>query len=66
MVNDNNSGILILLAGIGTAAFGALGAALFMNTETGRKTDAHLSNAYKTVKECLPRTKSCKNEISTK
>ena len=66
MSNENNAGILILLGAIGTAAFGAIGAALFMNTETGRKTDAHLSKAYKTVKENLPRTKSCKNEISTK
>ena len=66
MANEKNAGILIVLGAIGTAAFGAIGAALFMNTETGKKTDAHLSNAYKTVKGSLPRAKSCKNEISTK
>ena len=66
MANENNSGILILLAGIGTAAFGAIGAALFMNTETGKKTDTHLSNAYNTVKDSFPRNKTCKNEISKK
>ncbi len=65
-MSNENSGILIVLGAIGIAAFGAIGAALFMNTETGRKTDANLSNAYKTVKESLPQTKSCKNELSTK
>ncbi len=65
-MSNENSGILIVLGAIGIAAFGAIGAALFMNTETGRKTDANLSNAYKTVKESLPQTKSYKNELSTK
>ena len=66
MSNENNSGILILFGAIGTAAFGAIGTALFMNTETGKKTDAHLSNAFKTLKDNLPRNKSNKNDIITK
>ena len=65
-MSNENSGILIVLGAIGIAAFGAIGAALFMNTETGKKTDAHLSNAFKTLKDNLPQNKSNKNDIITK
>lgn len=58
MSNENNSGILVLLSAVGGAVISAIGAALIMNTETGRKTDVQLSNAYKTVKNSLPQNKS--------
>ena len=65
MANEE-SGLFVLFTTIGGAVIGALGGALIMNTETGKKTDAHLSNAYRTFKDNLPRTKSNKNDIINK
>ena len=65
MANED-SGLFVLLTAIGGAVIGALGGALIMNTETGKKTDAHLSNAYKTVKDSIPGKRLCNTEVIQK
>lgn len=49
-MSNEDSGLFVILTAIGGAVIGALGGALIMNTETGKKTDAHLSNAYKQLR----------------
>ena len=65
MANEE-SGLFVLFSTIGGAVIGALGGALIMNSETGKRIDAHLSTAYKTLKENLPRNKSNKRDIIIK
>ena len=65
MANED-SGLFVLFSAIGGAVIGALGGALIMNTETGKKTDAHLSNAYKTVKDNIPGKRLCNTDVIQK
>ena len=61
-----DTGLFVILTAIGGAVIGALGGALIMNTDTGKKTDAHLSNAYKTIRDNVPGTKLSNTDIIKK
>lgn len=62
MANEN-SGLFVILTAIGGAVIGALGGALIMNTDIGKKTDAHLADAYKTVKDNNPRKRLSNSDV---
>ena len=65
-MSNEDSGLFVILTAIGGAVLGTLGGALIMNTDTGKKTDAHLSNAYKTVKDNIPVKKLCNSDVIQK
>lgn len=65
-MTNEDSGLFVLLTAIGGAVIGAIGGALIMNTDTGKKTDAYLSNAYKTVKENIPEKRLCNTTVIQK
>lgn len=65
-MSNEDSGLFVILTAIGGAVIGALGGALIMNTDTGKKTDAHLSNAYKTVKDNIPGKRLCNSDVIQK
>ena len=52
------TGLLVLVCAAGSALIGAIGGAIAMTTEKGRKIDSHLGCAYDKVKTKVPEVSS--------